>query len=120
MSRADYQHVLSYKPAIVKEARHQQRHNFDDDEVEQIVMGYTKNKLNTFQLADEHKCHRTTISNILKSNGITVTKKRMSSEMVKEAEQLYASGLSIKQIGEQMDICYTTLSRALRSAKALA
>ena len=59
---------------IVATKVEQRQKHLTDAEVKQIVAEYKKGK-STYALAKEFDCHRTTVSDALKSKGVDVTKK---------------------------------------------
>jgi len=93
--------------------RQQQKHHFTESETEQLIIDYTENRLTVYQLADKYKCGRDTISKVLKRNDVTVTRSRMDNTMTEQATRLYASGLSLKGVGEHMGICESTIRKTL-------
>jgi transposase-like protein len=102
--------------AMVKEIKQSQKHSFSGDEIRQMVADYTEDRLTVYQLADKYRCNRTTISSVLKRNGVTVARERMDEATVAKAKQLYADGLTLKQVGQQLGICESTVRKTLIKA----
>ena len=69
---------------IKTEIKQQQKH-LSDDEILEIITKYKSGK-STYALAEEYRCHRYTISKVLKNNGIEVSnqiaKKKVLAEMI--------------------------------------
>jgi DNA-binding transcriptional regulator LsrR (DeoR family) len=81
-----------------------------------MVVDYTEHRLTVYRLADKYGCHRVTISATLKKNGVTATNKRMDEAAILKAKQLYADGLTLKQVGQQLNICESTVRKTLIKA----
>jgi DNA-binding CsgD family transcriptional regulator len=97
----------------IKTIRQKQKWHFTDEEIKQVTTSYTKDRMSVYQLADKFGCNRNTISNVLKKNGVTVTRNRMDKAAIKQATELYATGLTLKAVGEQMSISVSTIRRTL-------
>ena len=84
-----------------------------DDEIKQIIQGYERG-LSTYKLAKQFNCHRYTIANALKKNGIEVTnqcaKKKVLAEMI---IQMYSEWYKPQEIGEALGISADTVRRIL-------
>lgn len=78
-----------------------------------IVAGYMDGKT-VYELADEHCCHRTTISAVLKRNGIELRLKPSSEEQIRQMIRLYESGLSLAAVGERVHCNPSTVLNHLR------
>ena len=98
---------------IVKKIKQQQKRSFSNAETAQMMIDYVDNQLSVYQLADTYHCHRNTISGVLKRNGVKVTKNRMNDKVVEKAKRLYASGLTLKVVRQQLGICESTIRRSL-------
>lgn len=83
------------------------------DEVESIIAGYRAG-VPVYQLAAEHRCHRTTISGLLKRHGVAARRGAVSDHQIQEMVQLYKSGLSLALVGERLGLADTTVHRHLR------
>lgn len=66
-----------------------------------IVAGYEAGKT-VYDLPDEHSLHRTTISFVLKRNGVRLRLQSPTEEQVNEMIRLYGEGLSLKRVGERL------------------
>ncbi|MDR1185337.1 MAG: hypothetical protein LBK67_11160 [Coriobacteriales bacterium] len=100
----------------IRRIKQNQKRHFTDNEATQMVIDYTQHRLTVYQLADKYGCHRQTISNVLKKNGATVTKRRMDEATITKAKQLYADGLTLKQVGQELSICESTIRKTLIKA----
>jgi IS30 family transposase len=111
-----YCNELPENTAIATKIERNQKHRFSTEETEGMIEDYTNNKLTVYQLAEKYGCHRTTVSKLLKENGVDVTVAKMKDEDAAEAARLYESGLSLRDIEKKMRVCKTTISRALARA----
>lgn len=98
--------------AIAKE----RKLGFSQQEVENVVKGYTEQRLTIYQLAEKYGCHRDTISKLLKANEVKVTIVRMTDDRVGEAVTLYESGWTLVQIAKHLGFGKATVLRALHKA----
>ncbi len=102
---------LSYDPNfIVKTIKQQQKH-FSPEEIEQIVTKYQQGE-STYELAKEFNCHRNTIANSLRKQGIKVSIEKINLE---EAIKLYELGWTTKQLAERYSMSDNTVSRRLKA-----
>ena len=115
-SKAVFHNELSESVAVIRETQYKQNHRLSSADKEKIVIGYTKEKLSIYQLAGRFGCHRNTVSNLLKKHGIAVTRNRMDDITIKEAALLYAKGLTIKEVAQQLGLVESTVGRTLRNA----
>ncbi len=67
-----------------------------------------------YALADEYGIHRTTISTILKRQGVNTRYNFMTEEMITQATRLRQQGLSYKAIGQQLGVTDRTVYSALK------
>ena len=85
-----------------------------DDEIKQIIQGYERG-LSTYKLAKQFNCHRYTIANALKKNGIEVTnqcaKKKVLAEMIM---QMYSEWYKPQEIGKALGVSADTVRRILK------
>jgi IS30 family transposase len=86
----------------------------NEAEIQQLIFDYTGQHMTVYQLADRYNLHRTTISAVLRKNGVVVTGQRMTGKQVEEAMRLYESGLTLRAIGEKFGVGESTVSRTLR------
>lgn len=106
---------LSYDPnSIVKSIKQQQKH-LSDAETRTIVEKY-KAGVSTYDLAQEFRCHRYTISNALKRSGIVVDKHVEGRKYkTEEVIRLYVDEKkSVKQISEMFGVCDGTIYKCLK------
>ena len=102
----------SYDPnSIVKGITQQQKH-LKPEEIEQIVQRY-QNGESTYELAEAFNCHRSTIANNLRKQGVKVSIEKINLE---EAIKLYESGWTTKQLAERYHISDNAVSRRLKKA----
>ena len=102
----------SYDPnSIVKDITQQQKH-LKLEEIEQIIERY-QNGESTYELAEAFGCHRSTIANNLRKQGIKVSIEKINLE---EAIALYESGWTTKRLAERYHISDNAVSRRLKSA----
>jgi DNA-binding CsgD family transcriptional regulator len=108
-----YRNELPDGAATVTAIEKQQKRYFSQDEIDQMTIDYTENRLTVYQLADKYGRNRNTVSSVLKRNGVVVTRERMDESAIRQAKQLFADGLSLKQVGQQLGICESTIRKTL-------
>ncbi len=110
---SDNKSINKYGETEVKKICQNQK-ILSDSEIKQIIDGYERG-LSTYKLAKQFSCHRYTIANALKKNGIEVTnqvaKKRVLAEMVM---QLYSEWYKPQEIGEALGVSADTVRRILK------
>ena len=108
---------LSYSPnSIVKEITQQQK-TLSEAEIRTIILKYQQGR-STYELAKEYNCHRSTISRVLKDNGIEVTKKISSKPaLIEMILQMYSEWYKPQEIGEALGISAPTVLRILHQNK---
>ncbi|MDR3315243.1 MAG: hypothetical protein LBS98_01975 [Coriobacteriales bacterium] len=111
-----YDNELPDEVTVVREIRQCQKRHFEPEEIARMTTDYTEHHMTVYQLANKYDCNRTTVSKVLKSNGVDVTIKRMDDKQIEEAKRLYATGLSLKQVGQEMGICESTVRATLTRA----
>ncbi|WP_125616632.1 helix-turn-helix domain containing protein [Specibacter cremeus] len=79
-----------------------------------IVNGYRESKT-VYELAAQYHCHRTTVSDVRKRNGITLRRTPATNDQIQEMIGLYESGLSLARVGERFGIHASTVLNHLRS-----
>lgn len=90
----------------------QQQKHLNPEEIEQIVQRY-QNGESTYKLAKEFDCHRSTIANNLRKQGIEVSIEKINLE---EAIKLYELGWTTKQLAERYHMSDNAVSRRLKKA----
>jgi len=70
--------------------------------------------LSVYQLADKFGCHRSTVSQHLKLQGVKMRKRPLSEIQIDEAIRLYESGLSCAKVGKIIGADTGTIHRRLR------
>ena len=95
----------SYDPNSTVKVITQQQKTLSQSEVQAVIHKYEAGA-STYDLADEFGCHRSTISAVLKRNGIVVTKRKVD---IAVAIQMYESGKTTTEIAMicQFDIKVT-------------
>ncbi len=83
------------------------------DEVQQLVARYQAGAT-VYELAEEFKCNRTTVSKKLKDAGITLRRTPPTKEQINEMVRLYESGLSMERTGERVGFTAHTVLKYLR------
>ena len=71
------------------------------EEVDELVCAY-ESGLTVYELAKRFECHRTTVSEHLKSRGVVMRLKPMTDEEINRAIELYGSGLSFAKVGKTL------------------
>lgn len=93
--------------------KRQHQKQFDKDEVSQLVAHYQAGAT-VYELADQFDCHRTTVSDHLKSRGVKMRLTALTEEQVQEAVRLYESGHSLKSVGQQVGANAETVRSHMR------
>ncbi len=96
-------HKISQKQKILSEV-----------EIQTICKKY-QSGASVYKLAEEFECHRRTISDTLKRNGIEVSHKATAKpELVKKIIELYAEYKTPKEVGEIVGVNGDTVRRVLK------
>ncbi|MCL2280651.1 hypothetical protein FWC31_02070 [Candidatus Saccharibacteria bacterium] len=98
---------------VVCEIKHRQKRSFSQDEISEMIMDYTENRLTTKEISSKFACSRQTISNVLRRNGVTVSKVLLSNDQADEAVRIYESGFTLVQVGVKLGVSRDTIQRAL-------
>ena len=67
-----------------------------------------------YEIAAEFGCNRTTVAARLKKAGIAMRGQPPTSEAIDSMARLYASGLSLMEVGRQLGFCANTVRNCLR------
>lgn len=105
----------SYDPnSTVKEITQQQKH-LSNDEIQTIIRKYSVG-ISTNELAREFGCHRITIRNALKNNGIVVDKHIEGRKyQAEDVIRLYRDEMrSVSQISKMLGVCDGTIYKCLK------
>ena len=86
-----------------------------DDQVDDLVAGYKRGNT-VYQLADEFRINRETVSLILRRQGVAIRHRSLGPEQVVQASELYANGLSLARVAETMGVTRGAVSKALKAA----
>ena len=89
------------------------KRHLSPDHIEQIVAGYLAGTT-ARELGKRFEVDRTTVSGILKSNGVTMRQHPMQTAEIEQAIQLYKSGWSLVKIAERIPYDPSTIWRTLR------
>jgi hypothetical protein len=84
------------------------------DELCELVAGY-KAGATVYELAEQFKIHRVTVSDHLHRQGTCLRGGGLSDEHIVQAADLYRSGWSIAKLGPRFNVDPTTVWRALRA-----
>ena len=86
-----------------------------DKEIAGIVTDY-QDGINTTQLEEKYSCHRQTISNHLKKQGVNVTAEKIfSAQETEEIIRSYEKGLNTAEIAEQFGVGRSTILKHLHN-----
>lgn len=83
------------------------------EEISELVIAY-KSGLTAYQLAEQFGCHRTTVSQHLKLQGLKMRRCPLSNDQIDKAVKLYESGLSCAKVGNIIGANDTTILKRLR------
>lgn len=105
---------LSYDPNSTVKTITQQQKNLSELEIQTICERY-KNGASSYELAKEFGCHRRTISDTLKRNGVEVSHQATTKpELVKKIIELYAEMKTPKEVGAIVGIGGDTVRKVLK------
>jgi hypothetical protein len=85
------------------------------EQVKQLVVGY-KTGLTVYQLAEQFRINRGTVSKLLEREGVPRRGRPLSAAQVQKATKLYAAGMSLVNVGKQLGCDGSTAHLALRKA----
>lgn len=80
-----------------------------------IVAGYQSGKT-VYELANEHRINRVTVSEVLKREGVKLRRQPPSEQQIRQMTRLYESGLSLKKVGDRLGFNATTVRANLLKA----
>ena len=105
---------LSYDPNSTVKTITQQQKNLSELEIQTICERY-KNGASSYELAKEFGCHRRTISDTLKRNGVEVSHQATAKpELVKCIIKLYAEMKTPKEVGAIVGVGGDTVRKVLK------
>jgi DNA-binding CsgD family transcriptional regulator len=81
--------------------------------VRELVAGY-EDGATVYELAEQFKIHRTTVSLHLQRQGVAMRRTGLSDEQIRQAAKLYEQGLSLVRLAEHMQVNAETVRQALR------
>lgn len=94
-------------------AKRQRQKQLDGEEIAQLVARYRAGAT-VYELADQFGCHRTTVSECLRSRSVRMRLTPLSEEQILEAVRLYESGLSLVKVGNRVGANAETVRQRLR------
>lgn len=80
--------------------------------MKELIAAYLSGRT-VYELAEIFNCHRTTISNCLKTQGIKVRRQSPTNKQIAEAITLYGSGLSCAKVGSKLGFDPETIRHIL-------
>ena len=105
---------LSYDPNSIVKTITQQQKTLSELEIRTICERY-KNGASSYELARDFGCHRRTISDTLKRNGVEVSHRATTKpELVKRIIELYAEYKTPKEVGVIVGIGGDTVRKVLK------
>lgn len=105
---------LSYDPNSTVKTITQQQKNLSELEIQTICERY-RNGASSYELAKEFGCHRRTISDTLKRNGVEVSHQATTKpELVKHIIELYSEMKTPKEVGAIVGIGGDTVRKVLK------
>ena len=105
---------LSYDPNSIVKSITQQQKTLSELETRTICERY-RNGASSYELAKEFGCHRRTISDALKRNGVEVSHRASTKpELVKRIIELYAEMKTPKEVGAIVGIGSDTVRKVLK------
>lgn len=93
-------------------AKRQRQTRLDEEETSQLVARYCAGAT-VYELADQFGCHRTTVSDYLKAQGVKMRLTSLTEAEIDQASELYESGLSLTKVGELMGANAETIRQRL-------
>jgi len=103
------------KKPVNTRARKQIQHRLRKPESAQLIIGYLEGRT-TYQLAKEFSIHRNTVSTILERAGVARRLSPLTEAQIDRALKLYAEGLSLVSIANELGCSHTTVGKALVTA----
>ena len=91
----------------------QRQRRFNEVQVVEMATKY-KAGAAVYELAAEFGCNRTTVAARLKKAGIAMRFQSPTSAAIDSMVRLYASGLSLLEVGKQLGFCANTVRNCLR------
>ena len=105
---------FSYNPNYIVKTIKQQQKTLTEFEIEEVCRRY-QNGESSYALAEAFGCHRNTISEALKRNGVEVSHKASTKpELVTKIIELYAEYKTPKEVGEIVGVNGDTVRRVLK------
>ncbi|WP_210717719.1 sigma factor-like helix-turn-helix DNA-binding protein [Amycolatopsis acididurans] len=84
----------------------------DDDQVQELIEGYTSGAT-VYELGDQFGIERRTVSAILHRHGVPMRRRGLSEEQADDAARLYYQGWSLARIGDRMGVAAGTVRQRL-------
>jgi len=108
----DNKKINSYGDVIVNKIKQEQKH-LNEEEIKRIIDEYKSGK-STYKIAEQFGCHRHTVSDTLKRNGVKITYCKDETLDTKSVLFLYEEKNTLKQIAERYKTTPKVISRCLR------
>jgi hypothetical protein len=86
------------------------------DDIADITARYDSGA-STKKIADHYRVSRSRVSDLLRTQGVTLRRLGLTTDQVREAPILYAAGRSLAWLGVRYGVSPTTVSRALRGQR---
>ena len=103
-----------YNPNCIVKTIKQQQKTLTEFEIQSVIQKY-QNGASSYDLAKEFGCHRRTISDTLKRNGVEVSHQAATKpELVKRIIELYAEMKTPKEVGAIVGVGGDTVRKVLK------
>jgi transposase len=93
----------------------QRQHRLSQAEIAELIVAYHQGQ-SIRQLARRFKVHRTTVTALLRRQGIELRQAGLAPAAIPAAASLYGQGWSLARLGERFGVDAATVWRALRAA----
>lgn len=104
----------SYNPDYIVKSIKQQQKTLTEFEIQSVIQKY-QNGASSYDLAKEFGCHRRTITDTLKRNGVEVSHQAATKpELVKRIIELYAEMKTPKEVGAIVGVGGDTVRKVLK------
>ena len=104
----------SYNPDYIVKSIKQQQKTLTEFEIQSVIQKY-QNGASSYDLAKEFGCHRRTITDTLKRNGVEVSHQAAAKpELVKRIIELYAEMKTPKEVGAIVGVGGDTVRKVLK------
>ncbi len=107
--------VPSGSPGAEIPTRRQAHRRLRPDEIRELVAGYQAGST-VYELARQFRIHRTTVSDLLKQEGVLLRLAPLSPAQVGRIINLYGEGLSLVNVGTEIGCSPDTVSKVLKDS----